>query len=73
MCKKLLKLCYCRWDPTKRMTPDEAFQHDWIKEGMVHRTRNHGRTQSKRPQISAEHPPQQDLYKVSAGTYICMT
>lgn len=48
------------------MTPDEAFQHDWIKEGMVHRTRNHGRSQNKRQQLTADHP-QQDPYKVAAG------
>ncbi|ELT89454.1 hypothetical protein CAPTEDRAFT_149906 [Capitella teleta] len=27
------------WDPSRRMTPDEAHAHDWIKEGMVHRAR----------------------------------
>ena len=48
------------------MTPDEAFQHDWIKEGMVHRTRNHGRSQNKRQQLTADHP-QQDPYKVAVG------
>ncbi|KAJ8321892.1 hypothetical protein KUTeg_000363 [Tegillarca granosa] len=25
------------WDPTLRLTPEEALQHDWIKEGLVHR------------------------------------
>ena len=40
-----LSVCLISWDPVKRMTPDEACQHDWIKEGMVHRTRvmNRGR------------------------------
>ena len=51
------------------MTPDEAFQHDWIKEGMVHRSRNLGRTHGKRQQINAEQPPQQDPYKTTAGIY----
>ncbi|XP_066580563.1 dual specificity tyrosine-phosphorylation-regulated kinase 4 [Amia ocellicauda] len=27
------------WDPQKRMTPDEAMQHDWIQEGRSHKTR----------------------------------
>ncbi|XP_047453505.1 dual specificity tyrosine-phosphorylation-regulated kinase 4 isoform X2 [Mugil cephalus] len=27
------------WDPTKRMTPDEGLQHEWILEGNFNRTR----------------------------------
>ncbi|XP_072519312.1 dual specificity tyrosine-phosphorylation-regulated kinase 4 isoform X2 [Salminus brasiliensis] len=27
------------WDPTKRMTPDEAMQHEWIHEGRLTRLR----------------------------------
>ena len=51
------------------MTPDEAFQHDWIKEGMVHRSRNLGRTHSKRQQINADQMPHQDPYKTAAASY----
>ena len=51
------------------MTPEEACQHDWIKEGMVHRSRNLGRTHSKRQHISAEQLPEQDPYKNAAVSY----
>ncbi|XP_076878123.1 dual specificity tyrosine-phosphorylation-regulated kinase 4 isoform X2 [Brachyhypopomus gauderio] len=27
------------WDPTKRMTPDEAIQHEWIHEGRLNKLR----------------------------------
>jgi len=27
----------CRWDPTKRMTPDEGMQHEWITEGRLNK------------------------------------
>ena len=31
--------CFCRWDPSKRMTPDQALQHEWILE-MKHKTKD---------------------------------
>ncbi|XP_064596955.1 dual specificity tyrosine-phosphorylation-regulated kinase 4-like isoform X2 [Liolophura sinensis] len=27
------------WDPSARLTPDQALQHEWIKEGLVHKPR----------------------------------
>ena len=45
------------------MSPEEACQHEWIREGMVHRSRNIGRTHSKRqsdhadPYRTAAQPP----------------
>merc|ERR1712168_1079335 len=36
------------WDPQMRLTPDEACQHEWIREGLVHRNKNAQRNQTKR-------------------------
>ena len=44
----LLLLFFYSWDPNKRMNPEEAFQHDWIKEGMVQRSRVVNRGQQRR-------------------------
>lgn len=33
-----LSLCG-RWDPVKRMTPDEGMQHEWIHEGRLNKLR----------------------------------
>ena len=30
------------WDPSTRLTPEEALQHEWIKEGLVHRRKDQG-------------------------------
>ncbi|KAK3087855.1 hypothetical protein FSP39_011544, partial [Pinctada imbricata] len=57
------------WDPNIRMTPEEALQHEWIKEGLVNRrARDSNRSQQKQ---SARHTPAAsdapaDPYKVPA-------
>nr|XP_022345958.1 dual specificity tyrosine-phosphorylation-regulated kinase 4-like isoform X2 [Crassostrea virginica] len=61
------------WDPNIRMTPEEALQHDWIKEGLVNRkARDSNRSQQKAshrpsPAVSdTDHPKPTDPYKVPA-------
>ncbi|XP_045180231.1 dual specificity tyrosine-phosphorylation-regulated kinase 4-like isoform X2 [Mercenaria mercenaria] len=39
------------WDPSTRMTPEEALQHEWIKEGLVHRRKD----QSHQKHTSSKH------------------
>ncbi|XP_024137806.1 dual specificity tyrosine-phosphorylation-regulated kinase 4 isoform X3 [Oryzias melastigma] len=36
------------WDPTKRMTPDEGLQHQWILEGNFNRERSRAKTTVKK-------------------------
>lgn len=36
------------WDPGRRMSPDDACQHPWIREALVHRSKNVSRQTSKR-------------------------
>uniref|UniRef100_A0A8C7YJA1 dual-specificity kinase n=1 Tax=Oryzias sinensis TaxID=183150 RepID=A0A8C7YJA1_9TELE len=36
------------WDPTKRMTPDEGLQHQWILEGNFNRVRSRAKTTVKK-------------------------
>lgn len=40
------------WDPVKRMTPDEAMDHDWIREGIQNKTRQINASQQSRIQQS---------------------
>lgn len=63
------------WDPNIRMTPEEALQHDWIKEGLVNRkARDSNRSQQKAshrpsPAVSeqnSDHNKPTDPYKVPA-------
>nr|XP_034305853.1 dual specificity tyrosine-phosphorylation-regulated kinase 4 isoform X8 [Crassostrea gigas] len=63
------------WDPNIRMTPEEALQHDWIKEGLVNRkARDSNRSQQKAshrpsPAVSdqnSDHHKPTDPYKVPA-------
>ncbi|XP_065941055.1 dual specificity tyrosine-phosphorylation-regulated kinase 4 isoform X8 [Magallana gigas] len=63
------------WDPNIRMTPEEALQHDWIKEGLVNRkARDSNRSQQKTshrpsPAVSdqnSDHHKPTDPYKVPA-------
>ncbi|XP_061177960.1 dual specificity tyrosine-phosphorylation-regulated kinase 4-like isoform X5 [Saccostrea echinata] len=63
------------WDPNIRMTPEEALQHDWIKEGLVNRkARDSNRSQQKAshrpsPAVSDQNSETQkptDPYKVPA-------
>lgn len=35
----IILLCVFSWDPTKRMTPDEGLQHEWILEGNFNKVR----------------------------------
>ena len=56
----------CRWDPALRMTPDEALQHDWIKEGLVHRKDRVLKSQHRQRHASPGSESQPDPYKVPA-------
>ncbi|XP_010881813.3 dual specificity tyrosine-phosphorylation-regulated kinase 4 isoform X1 [Esox lucius] len=40
------------WDPTKRMTPDEAMQHDWIQEARFNKLRPKTRPMMRKPSES---------------------
>ena len=54
------------------MNPEEAFQHEWIKEGMVHRSRAANRGQRQRPterergSHGDQQPPQQQRVEQGA-------
>ncbi|XP_077425334.1 dual specificity tyrosine-phosphorylation-regulated kinase 4 isoform X2 [Vanacampus margaritifer] len=37
------------WDPTKRMTPDEGLQHDWILEGNFNKVKPRTKPSGKKP------------------------
>ncbi|XP_061533139.1 dual specificity tyrosine-phosphorylation-regulated kinase 4 isoform X1 [Phycodurus eques] len=37
------------WDPTKRMTPDEGLQHDWILEGKFNKVKPTTKSSGKKP------------------------
>lgn len=58
-------VCFFSWDPNTRMTPEESLQHEWIKEGLVHKRKeqhkhkHHGGTSA-----NSEQPA--DPYKVPA-------
>ena len=59
------------WDPSIRMTPEEALQHEWIKEGLVHRRPRESNRDKPKPshrpspaQSEQSGPP--DPYKVPA-------
>lgn len=56
------------WDPTLRMTPEEAVQHEWIREGLVHRrvkdSSRHHKHHSSVPSVSSQPT---DPYKVPAN------
>ena len=61
-----------RWDPSRRMSPDEALTHEWVKEGMVHRARgvprNSKRTRAaNQSSVSEKKNSQQDPHKTSQG------
>ena len=47
------------------MTPEEALQHEWIREGMVHRIRGVSRNHHKRVKDGSEVKPH-DPYKTAA-------
>ncbi|XP_015208600.2 dual specificity tyrosine-phosphorylation-regulated kinase 4 isoform X1 [Lepisosteus oculatus] len=47
------------WDPQKRMTPDEAMQHEWIQEGRSHK----GRPKTRPVRRTAETAPITDNNK----------
>ncbi|CAH1774069.1 unnamed protein product [Owenia fusiformis] len=57
------------WDPSKRMTPDEALQHDWIREGLVQKPAKDSKSRQRRdpeeskPAVTSQHP---DPYKTAA-------
>ncbi|KAM6946485.1 dual specificity tyrosine-phosphorylation-regulated kinase 4 isoform 2-T2 [Aplochiton taeniatus] len=41
------------WDPAKRMTPDEAMQHEWILEARLNKLRTRTRPVTRKPSDSA--------------------
>ena len=47
-CKHSFLSTTFRWDPSKRMTPDEAIHHEWIQEGRFQKTRGQSRHITKR-------------------------
>lgn len=47
--------CVCRWDPAKRMTPDEGLQHEWILEGNFNKVRPR-----VRPAVKTDGSPSRD-------------
>ncbi|KAL3891551.1 hypothetical protein ACJMK2_003810, partial [Sinanodonta woodiana] len=54
------------WDPNTRMTPEDALQHEWIKEGLVQKRKdNVGRSQKHHPS-PATTDQNIDPYKVPA-------
>lgn len=57
------------WDPSTRLTPEEALQHEWIKEGLIHRKKeqSHGKhSSSKHGTASATSDHSTDPYKTPA-------
>ncbi|XP_055998718.1 dual specificity tyrosine-phosphorylation-regulated kinase 4-like isoform X3 [Ostrea edulis] len=53
------------WDPNIRMTPEEALQHDWIKEGLVNRKAR----DSNRSQQKASHRPSPAVSDQNSESY----
>ncbi|GAA6233839.1 dual specificity tyrosine-phosphorylation-regulated kinase 4 isoform X2 [Lates japonicus] len=45
--------CCLTWDPTKRMTPDEGLQHEWILEGNFNKVRPRARPTVKKTSDSS--------------------
>ncbi|XP_050408114.1 dual specificity tyrosine-phosphorylation-regulated kinase 4 [Patella vulgata] len=60
-----IKKCL-EWDPAMRMTPDEALQHDWIKEALVHRKERSNKSQNKRYSTPTTSQDLKDPYKTPA-------
>uniref|UniRef100_A0A8D0ASU7 dual-specificity kinase n=1 Tax=Sander lucioperca TaxID=283035 RepID=A0A8D0ASU7_SANLU len=56
------------WDPTKRMTPDEGLQHEWILEGNFNKVRPRARPTVKKASDSSTSKPGKStvLEKVSS-------
>ncbi|XP_052763143.1 dual specificity tyrosine-phosphorylation-regulated kinase 4-like isoform X2 [Mya arenaria] len=54
------------WDPSTRLTPEEALQHDWIKDGLVNRRKEHAQKHSKHGAQSAASDHSTDPYKTPA-------
>ena len=63
-----LVLYIISWDPNTRMTPEESLQHEWIKEGLVHkRKEQHGSKHHKHhAPATADSEKSTDPYKVPA-------
>ena len=43
MTETITPLVLFRWDPSLRMTPNEAMEHEWIVEGRFQKTRGQSR------------------------------
>lgn len=52
------------WDPITRLTPEDALEHEWIKEGLVNRKKDQKHGSAKKN--SANSGNQMDPYKVPA-------
>jgi len=68
-CKTKPPLLHYSWDPSTRLTPEEALQHDWIKDGLVNRRSkdaSHGKHSSKHGGQSAASDHSTDPYKTPA-------
>ena len=58
---------FISWDPNTRMTPEESLQHEWIKEGLVHkRKEQHGSKHKHHTPATADSEKSTDPYKVPA-------
>lgn len=56
------------WDPTLRMTPEEAVQHEWIREGLVHRrVKDPSRHHKHHTSVTSVNSHPTDPYKVPAN------
>ncbi|XP_037308142.2 dual specificity tyrosine-phosphorylation-regulated kinase 4 isoform X2 [Pungitius pungitius] len=54
------------WDPTKRMTPDEGLQHEWILEGNFNRVRPRTKPPAKKASDSLTSKPEKDSSESSS-------
>ncbi|XP_031160834.1 dual specificity tyrosine-phosphorylation-regulated kinase 4 isoform X1 [Sander lucioperca] len=56
------------WDPTKRMTPDEGLQHEWILEGNFNKVRPRARPTVKKASDSSTSKPVEKVSSESSTT-----
>ena len=66
MLKKMSCCLFFRWDPSARLTPEEALQHEWIKEGLVHRRKDQSKHTASKQTTSAHSDHSTDPYKTPA-------
>ena len=61
----IVLVLFFRWNPSTRMTPDEAVQHPWIREGMVHKSQR-GTGRGHQRKHHADNEDKTDPYKTAA-------